>query len=148
MTATFRLSDVFNMEGKLVKAPYNQCDLVHGVQDSDVQLACRDTLGLNVVWLRTVPGPMEFRRDCAKEVLGAVDIYEANLQIRELQLKFPYWGHLIQNSIEMFNEKNFQRGICRKLVYHIRHGEGDHNKWKKMKGHEWGYQKVSMGRLP
>lgn len=80
-------------------------------------------LGLNKAWVQ-VPPP------------------EKNSPIRELRYKFPYWGHVISQSIQDFNDANRlgeeKSNIRRKLVYDFRHGQADHNKWKDLLGEdEW-----------
>lgn len=83
-------------------------------KDKFLEAESKRRLGLNVEWLNEKPG--------ATRQLGEE-------KIRELHLKFPYWGHLIHNSIQDFNKK--YKDKCRKLVYDLRHGEADHNAWKK-----------------
>ncbi|KAL1857582.1 hypothetical protein Daus18300_010222 [Diaporthe australafricana] len=50
--------------------------------------------------------------------------------------EWTYCGHNIQKSITEFNKRNNLRR--RVLVYDLRHGEADHNAWKKVFGAEWG----------
>lgn len=88
-------------------------------EEGDRTLKYPKTLGLNPVWLHTRRAPVD---QAVSEALKAT--------IRSLHTpKFPYWGHLIDNSIKEFNASNPNR--CRKLVYDLRHGEADHNAWKK-----------------
>lgn len=86
-------------------------------EDASLKGDSKLCLGLNKEWLKREP---EEESGLGKE------------RIRELHLKFPYWGHLIYTSIQEFNEKNKNSGRCRKLVYDLRHGEADHNALKKM----------------
>ncbi|KAJ0117516.1 hypothetical protein J7T55_003933 [Diaporthe amygdali] len=47
---------------------------------------------------------------------------------------FKLCGHQITKSIRDFNNANKDNGKCQKLVYVLRHGEADHNVWKKVFG--------------
>lgn len=47
---------------------------------------------------------------------------------------FKLCGHRITKSIRDFNKANKDNGICRKLVYDLRHGQADHNEWKSVHG--------------
>ncbi|KAG6354922.1 hypothetical protein INS49_004003 [Diaporthe citri] len=77
-----------------------------------------EPLGLNPAWLHT-----------RRALLDRATSEAQKATIRSLHTpKFPYWGHLIYNSIQEFNASNTHR--CRKLVYDLRHGEADHNVWK------------------
>ena len=80
-------------------------------------------LGLNVELLRNPP---------AIEAASEKQRKEEEKEIRQLHIAFPYWGQLIYQSIQKFNENNLDTGKCRKLVYDLRHGEADHNAWKKL----------------
>lgn len=75
-------------------------------------------LGLNPAWLS--------RR--APDSRAANKSQKAT--IRSFIPNFPYWGYLIDHSIQEFNASSPHR--CRKLVYDLRHGEADHNAWKKL----------------
>lgn len=86
--------------------------------EGDRTLADPDSLGLNPALLSR----------CAP--LNQADSKTPKATIRDLPPKFPYWGHLIYNSIKEFNASSPNR--CRKLVYDLRHGEADHNAWKKL----------------
>lgn len=88
-------------------------------QESDRTLVCTERLGLNLDWLHS---------DCAP--VDQTPNRKRKAEIRELHVNFPYWGHLIYNSIQEFNASNTRR--CRKLVYDLRHGEADHNAWKSL----------------
>lgn len=78
------------------------------------------SLGLNPAWLHTRCAPVDQAVSEARKTT-----------IRSLHTpKFPFWGHLIYNSIKEFNASSPDR--CRKLVYDLRHGEADHNAWKNL----------------
>lgn len=49
-------------------------------------------------------------------------------QIWDFLPKFEYWGYLLQDSIDKFNEKNPTR--YRAVEYLVRHAQSDHNSWK------------------
>lgn len=90
-------------------------------KESDRTLLKPELLGLNPVWLHTRRAPVD-----------QVTTEDQKVALRKLHLKFPYWGHLIYNSIKKFNASSPHR--CRKFVYDLRHGEADHNAWKKVFG--------------
>lgn len=112
--------------------PYNKFSLQYTVtetltalretkrKEGDRTLAEPKALGLNPAWLHTRRAPVDQAVNEAHK-----------MRIRSLHTpNFPYWGHLIHKSIQQFNASSPNR--CRKLVYDLRHGEADHNAWKKL----------------
>ncbi|KAI7775593.1 hypothetical protein LA080_006556 [Diaporthe eres] len=117
--------------------PYNKFSIKYPVtktlsasgekkRDEERTLAQPKSLGLNPFWIHT-------RRVLVDQ--GTSKAQKAT--IRSLHTpEFPYWGHLIYNSIKEFNASSPNR--CRKLVYDLRHGQADHNAWRKLfKNDEW-----------
>lgn len=134
---TKRPSKYVELRTPRLNKPYNRFEVQYTVTEtadgpgktkyvySGGSLVCPELLGLNKDWLHNHSAPLD---QAASQ--------EEKLRIRELYLKFPYWGHLIDNSIQKFNAANTRR--CRKLVYDLRHGEVDHNAWKSVfKKAEW-----------
>lgn len=124
---TVRCSETVKLKGPPGK-PYNSFSIqyarIHGpgkakASESDRTLVHPGLLGLNVAWLHNRCPPVD-QTDCE----------EQKAKIRKLHLNFPYWGHLIYNSIQKFNASSPSR--YRKLVYDLRHGEADHNAWKRL----------------
>lgn len=97
-------------EGK----PYNRFRVKDGPNKGETCLVDPDLMGLN----RDLLGPCD---KCAKS--------------------HPHWGycgHELQKTISEFNNKTGERRPRRRqLVYKVRHGEADHNAWKKVHGKEW-----------